>query len=126
MLDIEKLQVQQDVETRWNSSLAMMRRLLKIMPTIASVLFSTKQNHLLPNDRDTKMMEDLVNLLSPFETGTNMLSSEKEPTASPILPLIQVLEKYTNVKHNDSSVIRKAKEAMRKDIEKRYKKRGST
>lgn len=109
MLDIEKLQVLQDVVTRWNSALAMMRRLLKIMPAIASVLFASKQNYLLPNERETKITEDLVSLLGPFETATSVLSSEKEPKASLFLPLLQVLGTFTAAKEDDSSIIKKAK-----------------
>lgn len=41
-LDLKKLQVVQDVETRWNSALAMINRLLDILPAIWATLYKDK------------------------------------------------------------------------------------
>ena len=117
----QKLKVLQDVDTRWNSALAMIRRLLKIMPAIAQVLYSQKSTDLLPSAEETKDMELLEMLLTPYEDATKMMSSEKHPTISLILPLWHILQTNAEPVTSDPVIIRRAKEAMKKDLEKRYK-----
>ena len=85
-----ELQLLQDVETRWGSALAMVQRILKVLPAILSVLYNDKQHrYLIPSERETSNMEDL-HVLTPFEQATKMISSEKKPTAGRILPLIHI------------------------------------
>ena len=76
--NIAVLKVIQDVTTRWNSAMDMVRRILLILPALVSVLYGNpKYKHLLPNDRELEHMKNLVVLLEPFETATIMISHEK-------------------------------------------------
>ncbi|XP_060606044.1 E3 SUMO-protein ligase ZBED1-like [Ruditapes philippinarum] len=89
-LDLKQLQVIQDVDTIWNSALAMIKRLLETMPAIWTALYKDKKySHLLPSDIDRKNMEDLKDLLSPVEEATIRVSAEKSATASLILPMME-------------------------------------
>jgi hypothetical protein len=121
-LDLKQLQVLQDVETRWNSALFMVKRLLEILPAIWAVLYKDKKHgHLLPSDSDRKNMEDLKDLLEPVEEATKKVSAEKSSTVSLILPTLQRFVNHDFVpKPTDSSLIVKAKTAIRNDLTKRY------
>ena len=67
-LGIKELQLLKDVETRWNSTLAMMMRLLQVLPAVYAVLHSNKElRYLSLSDDDLKNMEDLVELLVPLK-----------------------------------------------------------
>lgn len=123
-LELQQLQVLQDVETRWNSALGMISRLLEILPAIWTVLYKDKKYvHLLPSDTDRKNMEDLKELLHPVEEATEKVSAEKYSTVSLILPTMERFIKHDFVpKPNDSSLIVKAKDAVRTDLLKRYNK----
>lgn len=111
----------QDVATRWNSTLMMVRRLLLVLPAVISALFGTDNQHLCPDVNQTKHLQDLQELLEPFERATKIMSSEKKPTASMILPTLRrFLEGDCHVRADDSTLIRKAKEAISTDLKKRY------
>ena len=89
VLEIKQLQVLQDVETRWNSALIMIRRILQIYPAIYATLYTDKKHqHLLPSDSELHALDDLKQLLTPIEDATKRISSEKKPTASYILPML--------------------------------------
>ncbi|XP_045198743.2 E3 SUMO-protein ligase ZBED1-like [Mercenaria mercenaria] len=121
-LELKDLQVIQDVETRWNSALMMIKRLLEILPAIWAVLYKDKKNsHLLPSDTDRNHMEDLKDLLQPVEEATKKVYAEKTSTVSLILPTMERFVKHDFVpKATDSSMIVKAKDAIRSDLMKRY------
>ena len=126
VLEIKQLQVLQDVETRWNSALIMIRRILQIYRAIYATLYKDKRNEkLLPNDSELKSMENLKQHLTPIEEATTRISSQNKPTASYILPMLQ---RFINhdlvVQDGDSPLVRKAKESMRNDLSKRYQKEG--
>lgn len=101
-LELKQLQVIQDIETRWNSALAMLRRLLEILPALWAVLYKDKKySHLLLTDADCKNIEDLQTLLSCIATVT--IPSEKKATASLILPIIERLMSH-NLRHIETLI----------------------
>ena len=121
--DIKQLSVIQDVETRWNSALAMARRILQIFPAIYQVLLANKATHLLLTANETTKLQDIVTLLEPFETATIMVSSASNQTVGLILPtMAQFKLVYLAAKDTDSDMIKRAKAAMLADFNKRYTK----
>lgn len=93
---------------------------MKILPALAQVMFNQGKANMLPTQEEQAEMASLLLLLKPFEAGTKMLSSEKKPTISLILPLWQVLLSSTQENPEDSQLIAEGKQAIRKDLEKRY------
>ncbi len=93
-----------------------------MFPAVVSVLATSKQHrHLIPTEAETKHMEDLRTLLTPFEQATFMVSSEKKPTAGLILPIMaQFLNRDLKENLTDSTLIKKAKTAIREDLSQRY------
>jgi hypothetical protein len=118
---LKTLNLLQDVDTRWNSFLDMIRRLLKIMPAIVSVLYQCNLVHLVPSDIDISRMEELVAVLLPFEIATKMVCVESQPTCSMILPIMSSLvQRDLHENTTDSPMLRKAKSVILKDLESRY------
>ena len=86
-----------------------------------AALCGTDHQHLLPDVSQTKNLQDLQRLLEPFEIATNQVSSQKVPTASLILPIMHKLVNYTlGELATDSTMITKAKKAIKTDLLKRY------
>ena len=123
-LEMKELQLIQDVETRWNSALMMLRRLLKVYPAIYATLYDdSSYKHLLPSDSDRNHMQELIILWEPFEKSTVMVSSEKKATCSLILPTLEMfLSHHLKAKATDSTFIQRVKTAMHKDLSQRYRK----
>ncbi len=73
--------------TRWNSQLIMIRSILRL-PT--DKLESLNTVSLSAYDRT--ILEDLVEILTPFETATHCIQGDKVITSSMIVPCIRVLK----------------------------------
>ncbi|KAG9342147.1 hypothetical protein JZ751_017147 [Albula glossodonta] len=71
-------------------------------------------------DSELKLAEELIQLLSPLKTMTDLLSSETSPTSSMILPLKTMILKSMAPGPEDSATIREAKAAVTQDLERRY------
>lgn len=84
-----------DVDTRWNSTYAMLKRLKRLRPAI--VLFIANEKGALEDD-DWNILEDLLKLLKPLDDITNYLSKSKFPSLSTVIPADEAcLEEITKV-----------------------------
>ena len=110
----------QDVKTRWNSQLLMIKRLLKIYPAVYKVLYENKKSHLVLTEEEISNLEKLEKLLDKFEEATKMVSSEKVPTAGLILPMMYQLKKHLTERATDTAMVKRCKAAMLADLDKRY------
>ena len=112
-----------DVETIWNSTLDMIKRYKEQEPAIQAALLDpsvTKNSRGLFLDSDQALiLEEVSIILQPFKDATELLSKEKNPTMSLILPVITLLR---NVLCSDSgsSSVKKMKEIMLKDFDGRF------
>ncbi|XP_046666815.1 E3 SUMO-protein ligase ZBED1-like [Homalodisca vitripennis] len=86
--------VVQDVATRWNSSLMMLERLLKLkLPlTVALASLTDAEERNLDAD-EWIIIEETIPVLKPALSMTEKLSGEQYPTMSLIVPLIRGLQK---------------------------------
>jgi hypothetical protein len=73
--------------TRWNSQLKMVRSILAIPP---SKLDSVEAPLLTPYERN--IMQDLVEILAPFEEATDFVQVENFPSAGYVIPCIRGLK----------------------------------
>lgn len=116
---MKELMIIQDVETRWNSTLAMMRRLIEIMGPLNAVMTSEKElRPLMLTSNELRQVEEVVELLQDFETATLQVSSEQQPTVSMILPIMKLVT--PDPKDCKTSFIGRAKKAIRTDLLSRY------
>ena len=93
---------------------------MKIFPAVFRVLYDHKANHLVLGGDEVKKLEALVALLDRFEEATVMVSSEKQPTAGLILPMLHQFHRHLSILPDDMPFIHKCKDAMRSDLMKRY------
>ena len=91
LLKIPQHAVIQDCITHWGSTLHMLQRLQEQQAAIAATLMESKDTHLMPEGSEWKIIDELVNVLTPFNLATETLSGEKYPTISMIVPLLHKL-----------------------------------
>jgi len=83
------LKLKQDVRTRWNSTLIMLERLVKLKEPLTVTMISVKEAPSNLTPEEWVIIEDIVPLLRPFNSLTIELSAEQYPTISKVIPLLR-------------------------------------
>ncbi|KAF5387624.1 hypothetical protein D9615_000715 [Tricholomella constricta] len=101
-----------DVDTRWSSIFLMIDRVLELYPAIKIMLEKpqyTDIQDLLLNDTQLRVLSDIRQFLYVFHTVQEIVSADKTPTLSKVLPLyeklIMVLQDLKRVIPNLTHVI---------------------
>ncbi|WAR27086.1 ZBED1-like protein [Mya arenaria] len=121
--DVASHKLIMDVPTRWNSTLAMLKRLCELTPAVIS-LVTTSENTITKaavtaiknnayNFEEHAIVEKLVSVLEPFQCATEILCAEKIPTMHKVLPVVIKLSKEVAANEDDPPVIRAVKSRMR-------------
>lgn len=98
LIDVQKemgfpvLKTKQDVPTRWNSTLIMLERLLKIKDPLSIVITRISQAPEFLASQEWSSISDCVLLLKPVELLTTALSGETYVTMSMVIPLIRGMQ----------------------------------
>ncbi len=80
-------------DTRWNSEVKMIRRVRKVYsPHVESILDKMGQSALKLRPTQLKILEELVDLLEPFEHATDQLQQDKGAGMAQVIPNINVLK----------------------------------
>ena len=120
-LEIPQHNLIQEVITRWNSTFDMISRLCEQQAAIAAVLHVKRDlHHLELSPREWHNLEDLINLLGPFKSSTEVLSGQKYPTLSCLAAILSDLNCKLVDQPGESSALRAIKLAMRRDFNERY------
>ena len=121
----KRLKFIQDVATRWNSSLHMIKRLLLLRPHVTAILkdetvtkAADRQLDLHPEQYG--LMESLIEILKRFEAATTILSAEKTVTISCVLHIVVELASILEVNDTDSVTISQVKTVMLRDLQRRF------
>lgn len=106
-----------DVVTRWNSTLDMLNHYLEQQAAIAAAPSSPEKRKNAGaidtlDSSDIRDAEDLVKLPNPLKTATAVLSAEKSPTISLIVPLKSMIEQIMAPKDGDSTTVVDTKSAI--------------
>lgn len=125
MLQLPSHKLVQDVTTRWNSSHDMLERYLEQQAAVFAALTDGSLKKKIKevvtlSDTDVQLADDVVQVLKPLKTITILMSSEKMPTLSMILPLKDRI--LTSMKHtgSDSATVKEMKTAIASDFQDRY------
>ncbi|XP_054745524.1 E3 SUMO-protein ligase ZBED1-like [Anastrepha obliqua] len=80
--------LKQEVPTRWNSALAMIKRIILTKDAIDKVLLSIPKAPAPLTAEEVAILVDIVELLEPFDTATEKVSSSTNITVSLIIPVV--------------------------------------
>ena len=116
-----------DVQTRWNSTLDMLQRLVEQTPALHAAVMDPKLGSRY-KDLKTKIfsfeeqaeVENLIEVLIPFKKATEILSADKNITVHKVLPSVIKLEQALEKKAENNSGVEVAKGIMRKQLESRF------
>jgi hypothetical protein len=97
-----QLKVIMDVETRWNSSLAMLRRMAELKVPMAAVRTALHQmpdeqenlatmNDIYPSNNEWRTVDLIIDALSVFEDATQLFSSSDYGLAASMFPWMTML-----------------------------------
>lgn len=121
MLQLPKHRLIQECITRWGSTLHMIERLMEQQAAIAAVLMEGNMRHLIPESSEWTLIEQLVDILLPFQQATEAMSGVKYPTVSTVTPLLyKLLHKTLLITETDSGVIKEVKIAINRDLKERF------
>ena len=88
-MNLPFLKVNQEVSTRWNSTFIMLERLLLIKDPLCVVVANLPSAPEFLDAEEWKTLEDCVKVLQPSNELTTVLSGEKYPTLSVVIPLLR-------------------------------------
>ena len=118
------LKLVQDVQTRWNSSYMMMKRLMLPAPCASVWRYYGRKCHQGArqnvSDAMWRTMEQLVPISEPFTDVTEVLGSEEVPTSSGIYVLLPTLVSQLAASPLDSSMTKGIKNSLKKGLMKRF------
>lgn len=118
-LNVNTLKLKQDVRTRWNSIFYMLERLLEVKIPLSATLPQLDTSPPNLDSNEWMITEDVVTLLRPFEYVTVILSGEKYPSLSSVIPLVFGLQNTIENKTPITELGKNLKRSLSAVIEKR-------
>ena len=122
------------VETRWNSSLKMMKSVIQMRSALEAIKECTHRStdsrlqDLIPENRDLDIIETIIPILSKFEGVSDFMQSESYPTICHVmvkLCFLQMSLKKSMDNSAEESAVHQLSSLMRNDLEKRFPNYGS-
>ena len=73
----EQLRLKQDVATRWNSTIYMLKRILEVKDTVISTLALVNASLPTLSLEEWEIVKETVDVVKPFEEVTTEVSAER-------------------------------------------------
>ena len=117
------------VETRWNSTLKMMRSVVQLKPALEAIKECTHRStaknlqELIPESFHFDIIESIIPILTKFETVCDFMQSETYPTICHVMVKICFLQlslKKAMESSEEDSALHHLSTNMSKDLEKRF------
>ena len=108
--------LKQQCETRWNSVYDMLQSINLNFKQVEEILLSRKEHAVYMDTIDENLLKQLSELLSYFKKASEQLSADQEPTLHLVLPWINKLKSYCEIRTNDSAVMKQLKKLMLEQI----------
>ncbi|KAF1384029.1 hypothetical protein PFLUV_G00137990 [Perca fluviatilis] len=112
----------QDVPTRWNSTLEMIKRVMRNRDALYTTLSQQKHNLALPTNAEYEKLAKLEKLLEPCRYITELLGGDRYVSCSVVLPGLCHLQHVMKISDDDPAYIVRFKAAFTKDLNQRSEK----
>lgn len=116
-----------DCSTRWNSTLDMLERLVKLRWAIGAVLSDPQvtvrsiTSTYEMTDENWSLAEALIPILKPFKQVTVMSSGQKYPSISSVyVHLYIIMKNISDLKPDDAAAIKECRKAITNELQTRY------
>lgn len=86
------LKLIQSIDTRWNSTFAMLQRFISLSKEVGSILLSFPDSPEMLTASELQLANEIVEVLQPLEKLTREICGEQFVTTSKIIPLINCLK----------------------------------
>ena len=108
--------------TRWGSTYEMLARFTEQQQAVCAVLLEDGGDRILmPSSNEFAVIEELVDILKPFNDATEILSGDLYPTLGIVQPVFhQFLSEILVSKPEDRDIVKKIKDAIRQNLSTRY------
>ncbi|KAH6924309.1 hypothetical protein HPB50_014857 [Hyalomma asiaticum] len=93
----------QEVSTRWNSKVAMLKSVYRQFEEIENII--EERGRSLMDNLSKVFIKDIIDLLEPFKEATEKLEQEKQPTLPLVLLYYTKLQKHLAVAPTDSPTV---------------------
>ncbi|KAK0135550.1 Zinc finger BED domain-containing protein 1 [Merluccius polli] len=111
----------QDVPTRWNSTLEMIKRVQRNQEALRDVLAQKKNNVTMPTKSELEKLQKLEILLEPCRYFTELRGGEKFVSCSVVLPALCHLSRVMESSEDDPAYIVKFKQTFSADMTRKDK-----
>ncbi|XP_077403864.1 zinc finger BED domain-containing protein 4-like [Vanacampus margaritifer] len=85
------LKLIQEVETRWNSTFHMLRRMYNLREAVGAALAGLNTDITPLTSHQLRLISESLQVLSPFNDATVELSEERKASGSKVIPLLAML-----------------------------------
>ena len=90
------LKLIQSIDTRWNSTFAMLQRFILLYKEVGTILLNMPDSSVeMLSATELQLIQEIIIVLNPLEKVTTEVSGERFVTASKIIPLINCLKNKT-------------------------------
>ena len=92
-------------ETRWNSTLRQLQCIANLdQPTLNALLRDTNHENLILTVKDSSLLQELVQILTPFAEATDLTQGQKMVTISCVVPILLSLNNLLELAVQNTSV----------------------
>ena len=108
-MGLKQSRLVQEVCTRWNSTLAMIKRIVEQRIVLNNTFSESNMYEFIICDSEYKILNETIEVLTPFLVATELLSGSKYVTSSLSLPIYYSIKQHIKVGNNDSLMIKSIK-----------------
>ena len=122
LLGLKPRMLKSSCVTRWGSTYEMLARCTEQHQAVCAVLLEDGGDRILmPSSSEFAVIEELVDILKPFNDATKILSGDLYPTLGIVQPVFnQFLSEVLPSKPGDRDIVKKIKDAIRQNLSTRY------